>query len=81
MRSVFNLDSEYANVFDEMILINEKFKNYTEILLNNYTESKINIWKTNITQLQNNFILSNLTDLTINESIQIKNMIILTNIQ
>ena len=74
LRSVFNLDSEYANVFDEMILINEKFKNYTEILLNNYTESKINIWKTNITQLQNNFILSNLTDLTINKSIQIKTL-------
>ncbi len=74
LRSVFNLDSEYANVFDEMILIKEKFKNFTEILLNNYTESKINIWKTNITNLQKNFILSNITDLTINKSIQIKTL-------
>ena len=74
LRSVFNLDSEYANVFDEMILIKEKFKNYTEILNNNYTKSKINIWKTNITNLQNNFILSNITDLTLNKSIEIKTL-------
>ena len=74
LKNIFNLDSEYAKVFDEMILMEELFKNTTKYILNNYNETTLNIFKTNLTDLQNNFLKSNITDLTINNSIQINNL-------